>query len=435
MPKADKQVRMVRTGTENVCGLNSLLRAFKKAEGDPMIPHTTIRNHLREFLAIDGTRNLVFSSATHNACPMCKTLDTLRADAVETLLAKSLGVKVFLKESVGHCTTATFHANLEALCQQRAEARRVLDAVDAEFASHDADDKNQRRLTAFLLVEALLLRESPVPQKAGSVNSVGEEEVRSTAAGVAAATESGAGGVGGGRSRALPESGAGTGPSGFGGSEAAEGVTFSHGGLRVRMNIVDGVLIVHIDGETSRQFPHVKKSTTQEQMSGWRTSNMGAYDMCNNTMHNILMDLGVGKEDANVLVTLILMTMLQKSEGQNACVILADCCAVGNCGLIDWLCAFVVDELKWFDVCGIVYYWNSHGKSAADTRFAQHLKLYMASTVFSLDMYAELLETVVNKKTHEHDTSSILHATAISNWAEYAFRKTGGRVPYPSYVE
>eukprot|EP00959_Pyramimonas_sp_CCMP1952_P346494 7257388-Pyramimonas_sp.AAC.1 len=54
--------------------------------------------------------------------------------------------------------------------------------------------------------------------------------------------------------------------------------------------------------------------------------------------------------------------------------------------------------------------------------------------MLSLDMFAQLLETVVNTKTLEHDTASIVHATAISNWAEYVSRVPGGRVPYPGWA-
>ena len=169
-------------------------------------------------------------------------------------------------------------------------------------------------------------------------------------------------------------------------------------------------------------------------MQGWRVSNVGGYDIVNNMMHNTLMDHGVGKEDGNVLCTLILMLMLRFSRGHNACLLVMDCCAVGNCAIVDWLLAFVVDKLGWFHSCGSLYYWNNHGRGPADTRFAQHKSLYLSHTALSLEMYARnTLEKVRNRKTKAFDTATILHPTVPSDFLEYAGQETDGRVPYPTW--
>jgi hypothetical protein len=112
-------------------------------------------------------------------------------------------------------------------------------------------------------------------------------------------------------------------------------------------------------------------------------SNVGAYDIINNTMYNYMMDHGVGKEDANTIVTMLLMIALRKSKGHNALLLVMDCCSSGNCALVDWMLTFVVDQLHWFHAAGVIYLWNLHGKGPADTIFGQHSEPYQNRSLFS----------------------------------------------------
>jgi hypothetical protein len=96
---------------------------------------------------------------------------------------------------------------------------------------------------------------------------------------------------------------------------------------------------------------------------------------------------------------------------------------------------FVVDQLHWFHAAGVIYLWNLHGKGPADTRIGQHSELYWNRSLFSVDQFAAMMETVKNKNTSEYDTASILHTTAVTDWKEYANRVSDNLVPYPSHVE
>mmetsp|Transcript_10679 Transcript_10679/g.22218 ORF Transcript_10679/g.22218 Transcript_10679/m.22218 type:complete len:482 (-) Transcript_10679:310-1755(-) len=51
----------------------------------------------------------------------------------------------------------------------------------------------------------------------------------------------------------------------------------------------------------------------------------------------------------------------------------------------------------------------------------------------SLDMWGELLEIVRNRRTGVHDTATILHASGVNDWTDFAKRRSGDRVPYPGY--
>jgi hypothetical protein len=152
-------------------------------------------------------------------------------------------------------------------------------------------------------------------------------------------------------------------------------------------------------------------------------------------MHSFVMGHGVGKEDGNVLVSCILMTLLRELQGHSTVVLVMDCCATGYNALVDWLVHFVVDELHWVKNFGVVYFWNLHGKGPADSKFSQHLSLYNDSDLFSMEMWAHLITGVENKRTREKDTSTILTATGLDDWREFATRRTGGLVPFPDWIE
>eukprot|EP00240_Pyramimonas_obovata_P001119 CAMPEP_0118957812 /NCGR_PEP_ID=MMETSP1169-20130426/62300_1 /TAXON_ID=36882 /ORGANISM="Pyramimonas obovata, Strain CCMP722" /LENGTH=498 /DNA_ID=CAMNT_0006905913 /DNA_START=2665 /DNA_END=4158 /DNA_ORIENTATION=+ len=181
VPKADQGCRTVRTkGTDNISGRNSLLRAFMKVVGNSKLPPSTLRNYLREFLATEGVKHLVFSKATHNACPTCKALGMLLSEAEEDVQTSEAAVRHARKHAVPATASTTGPAapvgspvdslphdqpppltrvadrlsGLEDLEAAESVARLNLASVVAEVAAHDADDKNQRRLLAWLLVPA-----------------------------------------------------------------------------------------------------------------------------------------------------------------------------------------------------------------------------------------------------------------------------------------
>ena len=158
-------------------------------------------------------------------------------------------------------------------------------------------------------------------------------------------------------------------------------------------------------------------------------------DGCVGRMHNFVMGHGVGKETSSVLVSCVLMTLLRELKGQSTVVLVMDCCATGYNALMDWLVHFVVDELKWVKNMGLVYFWNSHGKGPADSKFSNHLSLYDDSNIFSMEMWAHLIEGVENKRTKEKDTSTILTSSGLDDWRDFATRRTGGWIPFPECIQ
>ena len=113
----------------------------------------------------------------------------------------------------------------------------------------------------------------------------------------------------------------------------------------------------HVCGGDSQ----VRMQTSAESMSGYRVSNYGMFETVSMVMHNTLMDLGCGKEDANVVMNMMLQTILRESRGHTTMVFFLDCCAVSNCSALNWFTHFVVDKLKLLKALGLVYFWNCHG--------------------------------------------------------------------------
>ena len=91
-----------------------------------------------------------------------------------------------------------------------------------------------------------------------------------------------------------------------------------------------------------------------------------------------------------------------------------DCCATGKCAAIDWFLTFLVDHLGWFDAAGVIYFWQMHGKSAADARFALHEYFWRKLVSLSLDQYAVHLQRPVNSVTGARDTACIFEAAGPS---------------------
>ena len=49
---------------------------------------------------------------------------------------------------------------------------------------------------------------------------------------------------------------------------------------------------------------------------------------------------------------------MRNMRGQKVYWAVEDCCAVGNCALMDHLMVFLVDELGWFYSAGVLYFWR-----------------------------------------------------------------------------
>ena len=64
-----------------------------------------------------------------------------------------------------------------------------------------------------------------------------------------------------------------------------------------------------------------------ENMSRWRVSNFGFYDVVRGQMHNYLMDHGCGKEDSDMICDMMLAQLMRDLRGERLA------CFVGRCKL------------------------------------------------------------------------------------------------------
>jgi len=123
----------------------------------------------------------------------------------------------------------------------------------------------------------------------------------------------------------------------------------------------DAICMSHDDEETARQIPNTTMQLTAQSCKGFRANCYGSYDMIRDTMHAYLYEQGCGNTDSNMMVDMLLLRAM-RSKGEKCFVTVLDCCGVGNCALIDWFCVFLVDILGWFQVAGVVYFYDYHGK-------------------------------------------------------------------------
>eukprot|EP00854_Cymbomonas_tetramitiformis_P015933 gene15933-18891_t len=373
---SERDVRIIVSTAENIHGKKGLHRHFNLQEEND-IPLSTYRDILVSCFAAEHTERLQNASESHNVCVSCKALFLERDSALIGLNGANAMIKRIRR------------LECEAAClpiPTNADVSRAVNSEEAELLAEVVE-----RQAEYTAIKAKI--------SAHFQDDKSQRKIMHFLLGV-----------------------------------ELDRLQLAH---TRNLHLAKRLLrIFHVDGETSRQLPKLPLTSTQEQMGGWRVSNMGIYDMLTNTMHNVLMDHGVGKEDANVLVTVLLQVIICKTESNDEIfVFVMDCCAVGNCGLVDWFLTFVVDELQLVRACGVVYFWTNHGKGPADTRYGQHQSIHKHSLCLSIDMYGVLLERVQNKKTKECDTTTILHASGIPNWAEYAQRRTQGLVPYPGYFK
>jgi hypothetical protein len=191
------------------------------------------------------------------------------------------------------------------------------------------------------------------------------------------------------------------------------------------------IIIAHGDGSAGRQVPFTPLQITAQEMRGHRLSPYGLYNVSRGVMRNYLPDMGLAGEDSNFVMNVLLMFILQTSQGHEAMVIYLDCCAVSNNSYLNWFVHFVVDELKLLKVFGLVYFFNRHGKSFCDSRFGAHVAKMKNATVLGVDMFAqEVLESISNTHTREHDSCSIMHPTGHADLVAYAKAATDNLLPF-----
>eukprot|EP00959_Pyramimonas_sp_CCMP1952_P393389 8242508-Pyramimonas_sp.AAC.2 len=81
--------------------------------------------------------------------------------------------------------------------------------------------------------------------------------------------------------------------------------------------------------------PQVNLQTSSESMTGFRVSNYGMFETTDAVMHNTVLELGNGKEDANMVTNIMLQAIMRQSRGDTTMVFFLDCCAVSNCSALN----------------------------------------------------------------------------------------------------
>jgi len=153
----------------------------------------------------------------------------------------------------------------------------------------------------------------------------------------------------------------------------------------------------HIDGETARGLPNVRRETTAESHTGFYVRNIGFYAYASGRMSNFLLDYGMSKEDTNLLCDLILLNALKEPSRENITILVFDRFAANVSSILPAFLTFVTDELRLWAGCGILYFAPCHGKGPADSAFGQHKKIASECTLFSSDQYGYEILSRVNQ--------------------------------------
>ena len=188
----------------------------------------------------------------------------------------------------------------------------------------------------------------------------------------------------------------------------------------------------HIDGETSRQLPHVRLETTAEQLTGFQVRCVGFYSFATGRMRAYLLDHGLTKEDTSLICDLIGLNLLKSTTRDGIYMLVMDRFSVNASSILPGFGQLIVDDLGLAEAFGVSYYAACHGKGPADGMFGAHAAIHAQGTLFSIDQYAYDIGSRVTANGVRLEDASIVSATGCSMWREFISERTRGVLPLAS---